>query len=283
VHRDIKPGNVLLDRDGAKLADFGVALPVDPGATAATRLTETAAIIGTLPYMSPEQRAGRPLDRRSDLFSVGVVLYESATGSLPLGAFPPPSRVNRALPSSFDRVVHRLLQPDPQARFATAAEARRALISGLRDRAPLRRFVLAGTATTLVTALGLSIPAVSRRSGKQEAAQAEAPREEKLPLAGIRVRPDAVPHRAPAPPGPARQAPEPPPGPKTSSQLAPNLDQLLQAAALDGPPRSNGVSTPAAKPVAPRSKSRAFVEAKGGGKKSAAFKSIEFDGEPRRR
>ena len=61
-----------------------------------TRLTETAAVLGTLPYMSPEQRRGGAVDRRSDLFSAGVMLYEAATGALPQGAFPPPSEVNPA-------------------------------------------------------------------------------------------------------------------------------------------------------------------------------------------
>jgi hypothetical protein len=207
VHRDIKPGNVLLHDEGAKLADFGVALAVDAAAAAATRLTETAAIIGTLPYMSPEQRAGRALDRRSDLFSVGVVLYEAATGALPLGAFPPPSRANRALPAAFDRVVHRLLQPQPDARYTSAAQAGRALVAALRERSPARRFVLAGAVTTLVTAVGLGIPAISHRAGQQAADQAHAALEENRPTAGIRVeRATATPpsvNAAPQPPAPA--------------------------------------------------------------------------------
>jgi serine/threonine protein kinase len=275
VHRDIKPANVLLHDDGAKLADFGVALPLDPGAAAATRLTETAAIIGTLPYMSPEQRAGGPLDRRSDLFSVGVVLYEAATGALPLGAFPPPSRVNRALSSSFDRVLHKLLQPDPRQRFATAADAGRALDAALRPRAPLRKLALAGVATVMVTALGLSIPAMSLHSGRQAAAEAEGSHDEKIPLAGIRVRPDLAPKAAiPAPaqsPVQAVRPPNPPPAPELKN-LIPDLKNLVDEASLD----TQSKSSFSAKSAAPK-KARPVAKTKleGGGKKAASMKSVE--------
>ena len=98
IHRDLKPGNVLLGPEGAVLADFGIALPIEASA-GLTHLTETAALLGTLPYMSPEQRAGAPLDHRSDLFSVGVMLYEALTGLLPQGAFAPPSRLRSGLPT----------------------------------------------------------------------------------------------------------------------------------------------------------------------------------------
>ena len=93
IHRDLKPANVLLAEDGARLADFGIARfeAESLAGTLVTRLTETAAVIGTLPYMSPEQRKGGAIDRRSDLFSAGVMLYEAATGALPQGAFAPPS------------------------------------------------------------------------------------------------------------------------------------------------------------------------------------------------
>jgi len=74
IHRDLKPANVLLAPEGAVLADFGVARLDQALLTGATRLTETAAVLGTVAYMSPEQRAGRDVDRRSDMFSVGVML-----------------------------------------------------------------------------------------------------------------------------------------------------------------------------------------------------------------
>jgi hypothetical protein len=147
------------------------------------------------------------------------------------------------------------LQPDPQARFATAAEAGRALAAALRARAPLRRLVLAGTATTLVTALGLSIPAVSRLSGRQAAAQAEGPHEEKIPMAGIRVRPAPVAQQQKRTVSLVPEQSVPPANPK----VAPNLDELLQAA-LDSGAKSAVRSKSAGKKAKaePRPKTKGF-------------------------
>src|SRR4029078_12725179 len=93
----------------------------------------------TLAYMAPEQRTGGDVDARADLFSVGVMLYEAATGRVPPGSFRPASRAARGFSRAFDRVVERLLAPDPDARFASAEDARRALIAALR---PSRRLVV---------------------------------------------------------------------------------------------------------------------------------------------
>jgi hypothetical protein len=153
VHRDLKPANVLLDTRGAPhLADFGIARPV--GEAARTRLTETAAVLGTLAYMAPEQRAGADVDARADLFSVGVMLYEAVTGRVPLGAFPPASKAARGFSRAFDRVIERLLAPDPDARFASAEEAKRALIAALR---PPRRRLIASVGGGALLAAGLAI------------------------------------------------------------------------------------------------------------------------------
>jgi serine/threonine-protein kinase len=132
VHRDLKPANVLLADDGARLADFGIARLDMEAATRKTQLTRTDAILGTFPYMSPEQRAGRPVDARSDLYSVGVMLYEALAGERPEGAFPPLHRHRAEVPSRLDQVVLRLLQPDPKARFASAAESKRELLAALK-------------------------------------------------------------------------------------------------------------------------------------------------------
>ena len=155
VHRDLKPANLLLAPDGARLADFGVArwdAEVLAGSDALTRLTETAAVIGTLPYMSPEQRRGGAVDRRSDLFSTGVMLYEVSTGALPQGAFPPPSALNRAYGRAFDRLVLRLLQPDPARRPSSADEAAVSLAAALQPRAA-RLVRYAARAAVLVAVL----------------------------------------------------------------------------------------------------------------------------------
>lgn len=124
VHRDIKPANLLVGRDdGIQVLDFGIARLVhdEEAFAAASRLTRTAAVLGTLQYMAPEQlRDPRAVDHRADLFSLGVVLYEMLTGTVPVGSFAPPSRVVPGIPRAVDRLVTDLLRPDPRARPPTA-------------------------------------------------------------------------------------------------------------------------------------------------------------------
>jgi non-specific serine/threonine protein kinase len=155
IHRDIKPSNVLLTSDGrAKLADFGVAKRVhapsaDPMATAALSLTATGALVGTFLYMSPEQSRGEVLDTRSDIFSLGVVLYEAATGRLPfegptalsvlheiaLVEPPAPSRMRPGLQRKLDHVLLRAMAKDRERRYATAEELAGALREALSEEA----------------------------------------------------------------------------------------------------------------------------------------------------
>ncbi len=128
IHRDIKPANVLFDEAGVtRLGDFGVAHLSDLSATA------TAGVIGTLGYMSPEQREGRPATVRSDVYGVGAILWEMLTGEKPeagLGAATlrvRPSGVHRDLDARHDALVLSLLAQDPQDRPEDAFAARRAL------------------------------------------------------------------------------------------------------------------------------------------------------------
>ncbi len=136
VHRDIKPSNVFLLPDGtAKVADFGIA-HVDE-----SQLTQVGTVLGTPAYMSPEQILGVPVDGRSDLFSVGVILYQFLTGERPftgnatitmrkvLEEDPlPPSRFNTQIPGAMDAVVRRALAKKADERFQSADEFTQALV-----------------------------------------------------------------------------------------------------------------------------------------------------------
>jgi serine/threonine protein kinase len=136
VHRDIKPGNVMLTASGdVKVMDFGIARAVS-GAQLA--ITQTAQVIGTAHYLSPEQARGERVDARSDLYSTGCVLYELLTGRPPFtGDSPvavayqhvkedpvPPSRVDPGLPGWADAIVLKAMQKDPARRYQSAGEMR---------------------------------------------------------------------------------------------------------------------------------------------------------------
>ena len=134
VHRDIKPGNIMVGaNDRVKVLDFGIARTAD-GVT----LTQTASVLGTAPYMSPEQAMGNPADARSDIYSLGCVLYEMLTGKPPFIAEvaaavlhqhvrvapKPPSALNPAVPAALDALVLHMLAKAPEDRPQTAAEVR---------------------------------------------------------------------------------------------------------------------------------------------------------------
>ena len=137
VHRDVKPGNIMVDRSGAvKVVDFGIAR-----AAADDTLTQTGVVLGTAAYLSPEQAQGETVDARSDVYSLGCVLYEMLTGQPPFsGESPlavaykhvredpvPPSRLNPDISPEIEAVVMTALAKDPGARYPSAASMRDAL------------------------------------------------------------------------------------------------------------------------------------------------------------
>ena len=146
VHRDLKPGNILVSADGRlKVLDFGLAKlkGLEVAAAAETRtdtapLTAKGRIVGTAAYMSPEQAEGRNVDHRTDIFSVGIILFELATGRRPFkgdtsvavlasilrDAAPAVNDLNPGLPDAFARVVRRCLAKDPAKRYQTAVDLR---------------------------------------------------------------------------------------------------------------------------------------------------------------
>jgi len=148
VHRDVKPQNLLVARDGrVKIADFGVARGDD-----ASKLTQAGTVLGTAAYLSPEQAAGAEVGPRSDLYSVGAVLYELLSGATPYRfeslaglAAPrkPPPPLPPHVPPTLADVVARCLAPDPNHRPASAAELERDLRRALEpsSEAPTVRIV----------------------------------------------------------------------------------------------------------------------------------------------
>ncbi|MFB1479480.1 serine/threonine-protein kinase [Corallococcus sp. RDP092CA] len=137
IHRDLKPENILLDQQAggiAKVSDFGLASFLDD-ASAASRfaLTSTHVSMGTISYMAPEQRVdAKNADARADIFSLGVILYETFTGEVPLGTFDPPSRKRPGLDPRVDAIVMRCLKPDPDERYPSVS----ALIAELEPLVP---------------------------------------------------------------------------------------------------------------------------------------------------
>jgi serine/threonine protein kinase len=201
VHRDVKPANILLENgvERAYLTDFGLARASDDAS-----LTYTGVVAGTPHYMSPEQADGQPLDHRSDLFSLGSVLYFMATGHPPFRADRPmavlkrtchdPHRpawqCNAEIPDALSEIIDRLLEKKPGSRFASAGDLERALASmladvqrgriGRRPRIRLRRghwaLLLGGVA---IVALGIGI-----RSYFMQLAPTEGGREANVPQPG---------------------------------------------------------------------------------------------------
>ena len=168
VHRDIKPHNIVVGGDGRlKVTDFGIAR------SGTSQMTEAGSIVGTAQYLSPEQARGAPVDPRSDLYSLGIVMYEMLTGTVPftgdapveiamkhLSAIPsPPSELRPEVPHDLDAVVMRALAKEPDQRYTTADEmeadlarvARGVAVSPRTEEAMTQVLLGAGIATAATT------------------------------------------------------------------------------------------------------------------------------------
>jgi len=183
VHRDLKPANVMITQENRiKVLDFGLAKLVedtdsetgDPSLTAVpTELTAEGMVMGTAPYMSPEQVEGLAMDHRTDIFSLGIVLYEMATGKRPFAGDtsaalvssilrdspPTVTEINESLPRHLARIIQHCLEKDPEARYQSAKDVRNELKS-------LRREVDSGMVATGSGATPISAAPPSKASRK---------------------------------------------------------------------------------------------------------------------
>ena len=165
VHRDVKPSNVLMDERGnCLLTDFGLAKIAE----GAVKLTASGTIIGTPAYMSPEQGMGQALDHRSDIYSLGVVMYEISVGRVPYNAetpiavvfkhindpLPLPRAVNPELPDALECIILKALAKQPEDRYATAGDMVRALQTALAGPLPKAGVVRPPTETVSLGSAG---------------------------------------------------------------------------------------------------------------------------------
>ena len=156
IHRDVKPENIIVrdSRESCCLVDFGIALTDED----VVRITKTGYVIGTPGYMSPEQESGEELDGRTDIFNLGVCLYEALAGSpLPRGDYRPLATINEGTPPAIDELVQACLEPK-DLRLGSAELFARRLAEALRPRVALAQVLAEGRLADLGTALSEMTP-----------------------------------------------------------------------------------------------------------------------------
>ncbi|WP_182349219.1 Stk1 family PASTA domain-containing Ser/Thr kinase [Tomitella gaofuii] len=187
VHRDIKPANIMINRAGeVKVMDFGIARAMSDSTST---MTQTAAVVGTAQYLSPEQARGERVDSRSDIYSLGCVLYEVLAGEPPFTGDSPvavayqhvreepsaPSLVNPDVSDDLDSIVLKALSKNPANRYQTAAEMRADLVKVLSGQRPSAPLVMSDEERT--TIFGTAPAAPHRIGGVTAAAVADQPQQ----------------------------------------------------------------------------------------------------------
>ncbi|MFE9042799.1 protein kinase [Streptomyces sp. NPDC007818] len=238
VHRDIKPGNVMMTKRGVvKVMDFGIARAMQSGVTS---MTQTGMVVGTPQYLSPEQALGRPVDARSDLYSVGIMLFQLLTGRLPFDADSPlaiayahvqeepvaASSVNRSVTPAMDALIARALRKNPNERFPSAAAMRDECLRVLSAGQTAAPVIVPGAPVGSGSGVGSAVfPPVGQTPPPHSSPHVQQPYPAHTPQPGPYGPPTPAPAAAHAPaPGPGygypQQAPTPAPGYQTSPPVS---------------------------------------------------------------
>ncbi|MFC8036227.1 protein kinase [Streptomyces vinaceus] len=206
VHRDIKPGNVMMTKRGVvKVMDFGIARAMQSGVTS---MTQTGMVVGTPQYLSPEQALGRGVDARSDLYSVGIMLFQLVTGRLPFDADSPlaiayahvqeeppvASSINRSLPPAVDALITRALKKNPNERFPSAEAMRGECLRVAQSFQAAPPSIVPGSQTPSGAGVGSAVFPPVDQSGQTPAGSVQTP---------YRPTPPPNPYGTPAPATPA--------------------------------------------------------------------------------
>ncbi|MCM2267645.1 MAG: serine/threonine-protein kinase [Elusimicrobiales bacterium] len=259
VHRDIKPANIMLLEDGTlRVCDFGIARITESSKTA------TGTVLGTPYYMSPEQIAGKKVDGRADLFSLGVTLYEMLTGERPwkggesIGTllfqitsdpYPDPMQIRKDLPAGILAVIDKALKKNPEERFQTGTEMADALRAVLAGKAPEGKSGPQAVAPKPAPAAAAPAPAAKPAPAPETAPKpAAAPQPKPITAAQVPT-PAAKPAAAPAPQAKPAPAPAAAPKPIAAAQIEVSMRAPKPAPAPDIETRPMASLKPAADPA----------------------------------